>query len=468
MLLKKCLNNDIEHIFERYKINVSYVQDRSGPSPENPYSFSYRAMRGEYCVYLWSEIKNPLRAILDTQEKGHILYNHFVRPDSCKKQFDEFFKKNMPIIFFRLPEQKNLNQYMGMYSTYIYERFIGMAQAMEVNSKLFGGEWPSVLAVINGAIPDYYVKKSNYASYPKPGWPLALDWMSYMVLLCRDMKNSLDSIGSGEGNTIRTGDILSYNSEKKHEKKIKENYDLEAPDYDEHIRRGRTTHVSSAAASHSVRECNELKELVMVLRERAFVEMRKRLNTDMLYNINRNKFQTDVLIPRRSRQIDKMPASLCILLDVSGSVPVALLQRVVKTIMRAEGVFDRRKSRLVYWSDSLRGDIPLSEIHHVIAGGSTVMADGIEYCKKYTDDNSSFFIISDFQDDIGDWIRAAKDIKGRKTAIAYDYLETKVCFERWFSIVGSNSNYKKEQVSLNDFSAVFDTVLLRDYERKQN
>jgi guanylate kinase len=103
----------------------------------------------------------------------------------------------------------------------------------------------------------------------------------------------------------------------------------------------------------------------------------------------------------------------------------------------------------------------LDKLQNVRAGGSTILSGGIEYCKKYLNDYSSFFIVSDFQDDLEEWIKHAKNIKAKKTAVAYANIANKISFSHWFSMIGSNSNSHRAVTGIKEFSAVFDTVLIR-------
>jgi hypothetical protein len=130
--------------------------------------------------------------------------------------------------------------------------------------------------------------------------------------------------------------------------------------------------------------------------------------------------------------------------------------------MAAEGAFNKRLSRLVCWSDTLCSDSSLAEIGAVSFGGGTVLGAGIEYCKQYLNERSSFFVISDFQDDLNDWIAAARDLACPKTAVGYGRLNREANFEQWFYALGSNANYRKNPVEIRRFVSVFDTVLLRD------
>jgi hypothetical protein len=308
--------------------------------------------------------------------------------------------------------------------------------------------------------------------------------MTYMLLLCGDMRRALEQIGysgeggtDGEGSRIRTGDIGAFNGEGREEERVREAHETRKTIVEgggtggERVRRGRTTGITGTSALHTVSDCDSFEQFVNILRERGVAEKKRRLVTDMLYNMNRNKYDTEVFIPRRLRMTDKALAAVCVLLDVSGSVPTAFLERVVGAIIRAEGYFNKEKSRLVCWSDSLCSDMPLSGLRKFTSGGGTVLAAGIEYCKRYLDGDAAFFIVSDFQDDLAGWIRAARDIKARKTAVGYadgdgqGAESRRQGFGEWFSRAGSNANSHGTEVTLKEFSATFDAVLLRIPQR---
>jgi hypothetical protein len=444
------------------KLGISLTYIAPAPDTSSVLSCSYRAVPGEYCIYVRKDADAAVRAICGLREKGHILYNHLASPNRQRRLFDGFFRRNMHIILFRLPDGGR--ERLRLYSAYIYERFAGMAQAMEVNSKLFGSGWRSVRALLEPALPEGDVRRLDYLAFPREGWPPGLDWTAYLLLLCRDMRDSLDEIGSN--GKIKTGDISSYNSSIRDESRIKDAVrktlvSAGTPDGDERGRRGRTVRRTGTAALHSVSECRDVPSLIRVLRERGMVNRKRLFVTDLLYNANRNKFDGAILVPRRLRAFKRTPAHLCILLDVSGSIPAVILNLVVRAIMEAEGGFNKRKSRLVCWSDSLCSDTTLSELRNFSAGGGTIMASGIEYCKRYLDANAVFFIISDFQDDIGGWMNAAKGIKARKTAVAFaGEGRMGMGFDEWFARAGSNADYRKTEVTLKEFAEVFDCVLL--------
>ncbi|MHC6201563.1 vWA domain-containing protein [Breznakiellaceae bacterium SP9] len=456
-------------LLKRLSIHIGYIDAPEVPGA--PASFSYRAMRGTYCIYIDPKADGAHFMARDLHEKGHILYNHFNRPGTHRQQFEEFFRRNLHDFLARLPPERNLTSKLGTYSTYIYNRFSDIAQAMEINSKLFSydRELLEQAGGIAGSPLEDFI-------FPREGWPDGLDWMTYLSFLCADLNFFLDHIGDGPGNKIKSGAVSAYNAMQAAEARIQDLQETRkttaaaesnAVYEPEIIRYGRTAVGANAQTAinkpnaNTVTELHDVKDLVRILRERSLLLARNRLHTDILYNINRNRFG-DVLIPRRCRIDNYHRYNLCILLDVSGSVPRGFVKRVIATIMRAEGSFNRHSSRLICWSDCLCSDTVLSQIEAVSTGGGTMLGAGIEYCKRYLNEQSSFFIISDFQDDLNDWIAAAKGLTCKRTAIGYGRLIRESSFAQWFAAIGSNANYRKNAVDIRQFVSVFDTVLLRD------
>ncbi|GHU09831.1 hypothetical protein FACS1894151_08410 [Spirochaetia bacterium] len=453
-------------LLEQLNIRISYIDAPEASGAQGrPVSFSYRAMRGEYCIYIDRNLDRAAFMACDLHEKGHILYNHFNRPRTHRQQFEEFFRHNLHNFLVRLPPERNLTSKLGIYSTYIYDRFSDIAQAMEINSKLFKEDRKTPASMPGGPLAEFI--------FPRETWPDGLDWMSYMSFLCTELNFFLDHIGDGQNKKIKTSDVSAYNAVKAAERRIQDIQETRKTAADaesnaayepEIIRHGRTDNYTDTKTANTVTELKDVKDLVRILRERSLLLKRNRLHTDILYNINRNRFG-DVLIPRRYRIENYNQNSLCILLDVSGSVPKGFVRRVIQTIIGSagglSGIFNKHLSRLVCWSDSLCSDTSLADIGDFKSGGGTVLGAGIEYCKRYLNEQSSFFIISDFQDDLNAWIDAARNLNCQKTAVGYGKSRWESSFDAWFSAIGSNADYRKNPVDIRRFVSVFDTVLLR-------
>ena len=478
----------------------------SANSLHSPLSFSYRAMRGEYRIYIDPSVDKAASMVCDLREKGHILFNHYERPAAHRAQFEIFFKSRLHTFLERLPLERNTRRSLGYYSTYLYNRFADVAQAMEIHSKLFRQDWRQALEFLNRrrfyrALGDPALtitegrrfagqleckqqtgKEPEEFTYPRADWPLGLDWISYMSLLAADLTASLNNLvsayssgnGSGHSGTsgkINSTEISAYNQEREAEEGIRDAWEtrktlLESMEGDEEegefrFGLGRTETITGGKTYHRLSVARNLRDLVRILQERSVIPRKGGFQTDHFYHVNRNKFNTDVLIPRRYRNEIHDSGKLCILLDVSGSVPVGLVRQVVGAIAKAERAPRRDPGRLVAWSDTLCTDVSLEDLQGIHTGGGTRLAEGIRYCKRYLDESSPFFIISDFQDDLAAWLDEARDIKGRKTAVGYG--KTGSPAEAWFSRVGSNGDYRKKPVELKKFIEVFDTVLIRDY-----
>jgi hypothetical protein len=469
---------------EGLNINISYV-DAPG-IPGAPISFSYRAMRGEYCIYIDRKVDRRTFMARDLCEKGHILYNHFNRPRAHRRQFEEFFRRHLQEFMTRLPLEGNPGMWsqrfgapihtssaaspLGMYSAYIYHRFSDIAQAMEIGTKLFEADREMQSDVPGGPLEGFI--------FPQKGWPKGLDWMSYLSFLCADLNLFLDLIANGSGEKIKPSDVTNYNAKHAVERRIQDMQETRQTTADAEsnaayepdiIRHGRIDNYTDTRTSNTVTELHDIKDLARILMERSFLLKRNRLHTDMLYHFNRNRFG-DILIPRRYRIENYSLNNLCILLDVSGSVPETILRRVTRTIIRSQGAFNKNASRLVCWSDKLRSDTSLGDISAsgrcgaISPGGGTVLGAGIEYCKQYLNRESGVIIISDFQDNLNDWIAAAQNLDCKKTAVGYGRLSRETSVEQWFSVIGSGADYRKTPVDIRRFLSVFDTVLLRTDE----
>ena len=139
----------------------------------------------------------------------------------------------------------------------------------------------------------------------------------------------------------------------------------------------------------------------------------KDIKTDYLYNYNRNKFNSNILVSKQNRDELWRPGNVFLLVDCSGSINKVIINTVIKTI----GNVGRKcgsKSRVIWWDTSCRGDYSLSSNNVPKKfGGGTDMADGIEYIKnnylKFT--NDKLIILSDFYDELYKWYYQIQSLK---------------------------------------------------------
>lgn len=150
----------------------------------------------------------------------------------------------------------------------------------------------------------------------------------------------------------------------------------------------------------------------------------RKLKNDILYYSNRKKFPGNVIIPRRSYIEKWVPEHAYFLIDVSGSVPTAYVERIINTIVDNTAGIDLKKSRILFCDTQVVLDEIMSKrTKQVWRGGGTEIANGINYInrkgymKKSTD---KLFIISDLEDDLNNWIISAKKLPGIKYVVGYN------------------------------------------------
>ncbi|GMO25120.1 MAG: hypothetical protein Ta2B_04600 [Termitinemataceae bacterium] len=491
----------IDDLCKKLKTDISVIRIAN----TNAAAFSRRIIRGTYAVFINKKIEKKAFDILLLREKAHIVFNHLIygkmQKEIFKNTFEKYFNRNKSAILMRLPDDKNINQKIGSFSNYIYKRFEGIAKSMEVNSRIFGANFEEVKNILDADLSLNILFKEELLAFPKAGWTLGADWLTYMYMLCANMKNSLDDIGNKDGKKIKSGDLSAYNNYSSENEHIANDYKSRAAivqetnDNSMAIKIGRTSHLSGADSVCAVSVCDSMADLLNILKQKSYNEERRKLYTDVMYNTNRNKYMaslntsgtqdcvefccrlkmktaesntslncnhqlSDVIIPRRRFITKRVPSNICILLDVSGSIPKGFIKKVIKTIISSEGVFNKRKSRLICWADYLCADLDLNSLEKIQTGGGTLLFEGIDYCKKYLCEDSHFFLISDFQDDLEQWIKSAKIIDAKKTAIGYYSGKVKKTFYEWFCGIGSNSDSHRVQTSIKEFSSVFDTVFL--------
>ena len=154
-------------------------------------------------------------------------------------------------------------------------------------------------------------------------------------------------------------------------------------------------------------------------------ELRK-MTTDLLYYSNRNKNMGmgGVVLPRRFTTEKWMPTAVTIVIDISGSVNTEYVERIINAIVSANSGIDLKKSHIVFCDTDVRGDEILSRrTRKAWSGGGTSIANGIKYVfmkgyvKKGTD---KLIVVSDLEDNLDDWIKAADGKPGQKYVVGYN------------------------------------------------
>lgn len=159
---------------------------------------------------------------------------------------------------------------------------------------------------------------------------------------------------------------------------------------------------------------------------------------DQLYNYNRNKHNSNIIIPRITKAEKVDPACLYILLDVSGSISEASICQFVESFKSVASRLNK-KSRIILWDTDLVSDNSVRDKITPMSGGGTFMSLGIKYIsKKYSPSPKDYFImVSDFEDSLDAWNDELKLLKCNKLAYIFNYGCSETSCEETFKEMGN-------------------------------
>jgi len=509
--------------------------------------------RNMFNIFINEDMENESYDSADLHEKGHILFNHTAGTKMYIEQFRKEIDKIWDLKLAKYFESTTFKNSKDKIVRMLFNEFSNIAQDMEINSKLFdNGEWVKAKKTLarsatvvhyldvyrefdelSGLIKNENARNLGHKSYEKivkkflivlsniidridgkegdfkfcyptnKGWPEKLDWMTYMILLVKDIDDTMEQVlkqiqeklqagaaaqGSGNGGagTGTAGgqkkisqDILDeYFDQDKSEKDAMDDAnegggigddedDEETGDASSGGRsqggegRGR----GSSPVEVEFETCETFDSFTKFLRKNCLGKKNRRWNSDVLYNSNRGKFASRVVVPRRHLIEKWMPTECHIIVDVSGSVPTDYVERVINSIVDTNSGIDLARSHIIFCDTSVVSDeIMNARTKSVYSGGGTEIAEGIKYvakkgyCSKRTD---KLFIISDFQDNLNAWVQAAQEIPGIKYAIGYNVTNKEDC-NRIFDHAGYGGRGDGEfkQKWNNTFKTVFITEVI--------
>jgi len=527
-------------------------------------AYVLREYRNSYRIFINEDVEDEAFDSMDLHEKGHILFNH----TQSVNLYIEQFRKELELIwdtklakYFEDSVVKNPNNKTKIVKILFWE-FANIAQDMEINSKLFdNGEWVKAKKTLtrsgilvhhkdllrqfddlSGLIKD--PKSRNLESptyktiagkfnfildniknrikgeegdfqfcYPaNKGWPEKLDWMTYMILLVKNLDDTMQQVmkqineklgksgqpcnqpggnsagkgqnaGQGAGGKKISQEVLDQYSNQKDKEDDAENdangdmFDTDKDELDKELEdnaagggaTGRNIGGNDKGKGHGgvkvdFETCDTFDNFTKFLRKNCLGKKNRKLNSDVLYNSNRGKFASRVVVPRRHLIEKWMPTECHIIVDVSGSVPTDYVERVINSIVDTNSGIDLKNSHIIFCDTRVVSDEVMSKrTKAVYAGGGTEIANGIKYVKdkgylkKKTD---KLFIISDFQDSLEYWVAAAKELPGIKYAIGYNVTSKEDC-EQIFDRGGYHRSDSSDSFK-NSWNKTFKTVFITE------
>lgn len=141
---------------------------------------------------------------------------------------------------------------------------------------------------------------------------------------------------------------------------------------------------------------------------------------DIMYNYNRNRTGTSVLVPAVRKESRYKKATIYTIVDISGSVDselVAAFAQSFRKIAKKLGA----GSRIIFCNEQVKADFGQKDQIRAFAGGGTEIANGIAYVKKNYNPTGSdvVYIVSDFEDSMERWNDVLDTMNCKKKGIIW-------------------------------------------------
>lgn len=420
MIKDPALYNEVNEYINSLNVEIrSFNDDEKYPAP------AFVMKRFDNCVPYKVFYKNDeFEKYYLLHEYGHIYFAH-INNEVLK---ENLIKSRLKYI---LPKNVSEEDFMRVFSMHLDN----VTKDMEVNSKLFSDEEFEAFEKGTG---NEYILPQRY------GFPKGLEADTYLNLVLMDLDKFMDEDkgrqqrknGDGDGkeqgnsSPMSNEDYLdSIEKELKETSSVNEKFESRVEQGDEEEggqpnkkagkKAGNGTKYEESDLNDDIKSNEDLKEFIRGIHTKKTRIVRK---TDVMYNYNRRKTGTSVIVPKISSSYKKRDekATLYILYDVSGSVNPELTEKVVKTISE---ICDELKtgSRVIFWNESLVNDIDIKDIGKVYCGGGTYLASGVKYIEqKYSPKKNDFvLIVSDFEDNIPLIGRFMNEIVAKKAALLW-------------------------------------------------
>lgn len=193
-----------------------------------------------------------------------------------------------------------------------------------------------------------------------------------------------------------------------------------------------------------------LKTIVRRFREKVRIISDK---TNRVHKLNRGigygSLEIASISHRYRQTIDTQEnIKLVFLIDVSSSMPIKLIDRILKTVSKALFRIDKDLCYdIVAWNTELvkhfKEVSPQKPIVEIPVGGGTSLANGIIYFKKKFDKRSVLVIVSDFQDNLDQWQAAEKVLSKETEVYGVKYNNDEDTKSLWSKIIERSFTYNQ-------------------------
>ena len=412
MIKEPALYKDVEDYINSLNVEVKSFDENESEKYPAP---AFVMKRFNNCVPYKVFYKNDdFEKYYLLHEYGHIYFAH-INNEVLK---ENLIKSRLKYI---LPKDISEEDFMRVFSMHIDN----VTKDMEVNSKLFSDEEFEAFEKGTG---HEYILPQRY------GFPKGLEADTYLNLILMDLNKFMDEDknrqqrkndgnkddqsnksngsenGKGSSSSMSTEDYIdSIKKELEETSSVNEKFESRIEKGSEDgdncssgsgNRAGVGSQYETKDNDINIESDDDLKQFIRGIHTRKTKVVRK---VDVMYNYNRRKTGSSVIIPKISSSYKKKDenATLYILYDVSGSVDPVLTEKIVKTIKEICNEL-KTGSRVIFWNETLVNDIDIKDIGEIYCGGGTYMASGVAYIEQqyHPKNNDCVLIISDFEDNI--------------------------------------------------------------------
>lgn len=384
-----------------------------------------RALLGKgYRICICEDLKGKeLYDFVLMHEIGHIIFGH----SELKTILDqELAEQKIRAAFSSLKkyfEGYKLSEVFKYFQAFLYNTI----RDFEVNSRLFSEE---EFAFMEKGFSEYLGGKAELCWPARYGFPLGLTSNEYLLLILENPEkffmNSIGESGEDGEDGEASNRKLDPQSLKRLEKKIQDFVDKMRKEYEkqeslsdeqmkEQARENDVQHRLQAGSEAEkiegqISDWSDYKNLENKIYSLLYKKEQVLERRDQMYNYNRARYGTNVLIPKiKKQQLTRVPY-LTVLLDVSGSINTDDVLGFCE-VFKSLGKRLSKKCRIVFWNTELVKVFENSDEVEPYAGGGTHIKSGLEWCWENRKPDDLLFVVSDCEDRLESWLKIYKETK---------------------------------------------------------
>lgn len=367
-------------------------------------------------------------------ECGHIVFNHVSNSNVFS---DDILKGKIDAIYNKVREIDPKFTSEGIENG-VKSILLNQVTDFEVNSKLFSEDEQAYLEQITS---DFVGHETQICLPQYFNFPAGKTANEYLLYILRDVEKWLKDLANQDGkskkgnksssNGSSSGKLTKEEKEKLEkqfskgdkEEKAKEEQKQQEEKGDSKSKEAGTSNETEEVTS-SGEVCEDMNSLQKKILQALYNKEETSTKRNILYYYNRDKYHSNIMHVKETRQSIIRDSNMKVLLDVSGSVDEDLIKQFIEVFKNIAKAISK-KCRIVFWNTDLVGDYSSKEDFPIEIGGGTDIGEGIKYLADDTKD--LLFVVSDCEDDLEYWENI---YKGEKYLISWERHEFEEDFKK--------------------------------------